>query len=196
MYIPTSYGPEFERSAILAAIRQFGTDITRLWRRVAELPQTAGQGTGDGSAYNTSQQYTKYARLTDFCHAGTPAVRAIEQQYTEGMGYADNTDPGVGSLLVNGYFMAGYGFADEIVEVRFDIPSQMWLVDDNGHHLVRGSLAGTLNSAGSATVNLARGGTVTGYEVLGTATPIPAGKNVWLCWNIDTKHWEVVSAQC
>lgn len=177
---------------------QHHVDIQRLWRALQDLGGSRSSfGTRDSDSYNISQQFERYARLHGPCHSGTPAVQATVQQYTVGSGYGDTTDPLQSAAIpVNGYFMGGYAFTDEIVRVRYDLPLQLWLVCDNGHHLVRGTLGAQLNNGGSASVTLARGGNVTGYEVLGISSPIAINKKVWLTWNKDTSHWEVVSAQC
>jgi len=197
MSAPRHAGEHGERQWLLQKVTEHHNDIIQIFRRLGQLDTGGGFGQRDTSAYNISQQFDAIVRLTAPCHSGTSAVTAIKQQYTSGSGYADNTQPDVLPIEVDGYFMSGYAFADDIVHARFLIESGIWIVrGDEGHHMVRGTLSGTLTNGGSQTVTLARGGTVTAYEVLGITTSIASGRKVWLTWNKDTSHWEVVSAQC
>jgi len=179
-----------------AMIDQHGIDIIRLWRRISELGGS-GFAAKDADAYNISQQFTKYVKLGAAVYSGSPLATSTVQTWDANLqNYVDTSGLYLETVDVSGFFMGGYSFSGEYAWVDFDIPSQLWLVRDNGHHMVRGTLSGTLTNGGSQTVTLARGGTVTGYEVLGITTPIASGKKVWLTWNKDTSHWEVVSAQC
>lgn len=186
-------------------LEQHHIDILRLLKRGDGGGSRRSFGAGDSDAYNISQQFERYVRLTAVCHHGTTAVAAVVQQYNDPGGYADTTEqvgyPEVdigplGAITVNGFFQAGVHFADEYATVRFNIPNRQWYVLEPGRTMVWGTLGGALANGGSQTVNLARGGSVVGFEVLGTTSSITSGKKVWLGWNKDTEQWEVVSAQC
>lgn len=207
-FIPFHDGIQAAWQFLDRMLHQHHVDIQKLWKALQDLngPRESGGGQ-ETNAYNITNQFRRWARLTAACHAGSTSgsvVAAVIQQYSGGS-YSDTDDPAAypdfgigadGAITVNGGPMFGYAFADEIVEVEYDINFGLWLVKSEGRGMVRGTLGGTLSNGSSASVTLARGGSVTGYDALGLATSIASGKKVWLSWNRDTLHWEVVSAQC
>lgn len=210
LQLPFERGEAAVKAFIQAMLDQHHTDIERLKKRMGEL-NGGGKfsGSGDTSAYNISQQFERFVRLTAPCHSGSiggSSAAAVVQQLV-GSTYSDTTEAAAypdlaiganGAVVVNGYFMGGYAFADERVRVKFDLPTGIWLVQDNGHHMVRGTITvGTVTSGGNRPIALDHSlGTVEGYEVLGVTTAIPNSKKVWLTWNKNTSRFEIVSAQC
>src|SRR5690606_18072251 len=100
---------------------------------------------------------------------------------------------GSGTVTVHGDQWRGYGFAGDSIDVRWHAGLGRRLAVGAGHFYCVGTLASNLSKSGTATMNVAGGGSITVYGQWGDSD---SGATIGALWNERQQRWDASLESC